>query len=229
MVFCFFLGQVVNGARLPVENRDVDGGSCFRLVVDCEAGTIGRPDGSCLGNIGSESEVGNFAAVAGNRVKIVNFAAALVRFEDDPFAVGRPYRIRLAIVRLAELNWPTAGGIDLPEVVAAGDVGREGDLMAVGRPGWADDPAREEEIIDRDGAGAEFTLRGERLRVGDFACVGRIGSENGKSDKHQQAECEAAYFHRQPPKIAPERIFRPEDRHRHRDSNTARPTVSGAA
>ena len=154
MVFCFFLGQVVNGARLPVENCDVDGGSRFRLIVDCEAGTIGRPDGSGFGNIGSESEVGDFAAVAGNRVEVIDFAAALVRFEDDPFAVGRPYRVGLSIVGLTELNWPTTGGIDLPEIVAAGDVGREGDLVAVGRPGGAEDSSREEEVIDGDGAGA---------------------------------------------------------------------------
>lgn len=158
MILCFFLSQVVNGTRFPIENRNIDSRGRFRFVIQREPGSIGRPHGGRLGNIRSEREIGDFAAFAGDREEIVNLAAALVRFEDDPLSVRRPYRVGLPIVGLAELNWPAAGGIDLPEVVAAGDVRRESDLLAVGRPGWAYDSARIEEVINGHGSSALLGL-----------------------------------------------------------------------
>src|SRR5579862_762089 len=141
VVLCFFLGQIVYGARFPVENRNINSRGRFRLVIQREPGAIRRPHGRRLGNIRSESEISDFSSFARNRIEIVDFASALVRFEDDPLAVRRPYRIGLPVVGLAELNRPAAGGVHFPEVIAAGDVRRESDLLAVGRPGWAYDSA----------------------------------------------------------------------------------------
>jgi len=183
VILCFFLRQIVNCARFPIENRDIDRRSRIRLVIHRDPGSIGRPDGICFGDIGGKAQIGDFAAVARDRVEVVNFSAALVRFENDPLSVGRPCRAALAVVRLAELNWPTSCCLHFPQVVAARNIGREDDLLSVGRPGWADDSARVEEIVDRNGASAKLSLRRKRLRIGDFACVRRIRSEDSESDQ----------------------------------------------
>jgi len=67
-----------------------------------------------------------------------------------------------------ELGGPSAGGGYKPEVVATADIGDEGELLAVGRPGGAADGAGHVEPVDGevlhvlDGAALELGGVGER-------------------------------------------------------------------
>ncbi len=154
MVRGFFLRQVAHGARLPVHDGDIGGGSGLRFVREGDGLAVARPDGAGFGNFGRVGEVLHLAAVAGDGEEVVNFAAALIGLKDDPFSVWRPGGAGLPIVRLAQLDGPAARGAYFPQIVAARKVGAEDDLLAVGRPGAAAHRARVKKIVHGDGYGA---------------------------------------------------------------------------
>ena len=150
MVRGFFLRQVAHRARFPVHHGDIGGGSGLGFVGKGDGLAVARPHGAGLGNFRGVGEVHDFAAVAGNREEIVDFAAALIGLKDDPFSVGRPRGTGLAIVGLAQLDRPAARSADFPQIVASSEVRAEYDLLAVWRPGAAADGARVKEIVHRD-------------------------------------------------------------------------------
>lgn len=68
-------------------------------------------------------------------LEVVDLVAAYVLLVDDPFAVRRPERVELTIVRLQKLGGPSAGGAYLPEIEAPREIGTYDDFFTVGRPG----------------------------------------------------------------------------------------------
>ncbi len=147
MIRGFFLRQVAHRARFPVHDGDIGGGSGLRLVRESDGLAVARPDRAGFGNFRSVGQVHDFAAVAGNREEIVNFAAALIGLKNDPFSIGRPRRTGLAIVGLAQLDGPAARSAHFPQIIAAGEVRAEDHLFAVRRPGAAADRARVKKVV----------------------------------------------------------------------------------
>ena len=103
--------------------------ACTESRAICHPATTGAGFGDFRG----VGQIHDFAAVTGNCEDVVNFSAAVIRFENDPFAVGRPGRAGLAIVGLAELDRPSAGSAYFPEVVAPCEIGSEDDFFSVRR------------------------------------------------------------------------------------------------
>ena len=174
MVRRLFLREISDSARLPIQNRYVGCGSSFWFVADREEFAVVRPDRTRLRNVRRTRQVHYFAAVARNRIEIVDFAATFVGLEDDPLPIRRPDRARLPIVRLAQLDRPSAIGIHLPEIVAAREVGRKDNLFAIGRPCASADRACEEQIVDGNWICALNGGRCDRFRVGNLAGIGRV-------------------------------------------------------
>src|SRR5580658_2328948 len=106
--------QVANLAAAPVEQGDVDNRRLFRLDGNGQRTAVGRPVRTGFGAIGRVRKVDRRSACRRNGEEIVDFAAGVVLFIYDPFAVGRPGSRGLTIVGLSQLDGPASRGRDLP-------------------------------------------------------------------------------------------------------------------
>jgi len=154
-VFGLLVGEFADRLGLPVEQGDVGGGGILGAVGDGEGAAVGRPLRAVFGDVGSIGQVDDVAAITGNGEEVVEFSSTKVLLEDDPPAVGGPDGAGLNVVGLEKLNGPSSGSGDFPDVVAAGEVGGEDNLAAVGGP-----------CGSRDVAGVIKLRNGDRARRG---------------------------------------------------------------
>ena len=194
MILGLFIRYVAHRARGPIHDGDVSRRRGLRLVLNGERLSVRRPLRAGFGDFRRVGQVHYLAAVAGNREEVVNFSAAVIGLEDEPFAVRRPGRAGLAIVGLAQLDGPSACGAHFPDVVAPGEVGGEDDFLPVWRPGAVADRSGVEKIVHRNRRRSQRWQRRNRLGVGNLARVWRIRSKH--NDRAHQNECQAAEFHK---------------------------------
>src|SRR5215470_17512660 len=132
-----FMGQQLDLASAPVEQSNVILGTLLRLVGESNGAAIVGPVRILLANRRRIRQVNDLTTVARDSVEIPEFIACVVLLVDDPFAVGRPGSVVLPIVGLGKLNRPSAGGVDLPQIEATGNIAGKSDLLTVRRPGGA--------------------------------------------------------------------------------------------
>src|SRR5581483_10292266 len=164
--------------RAPVHDGNVRDRLGARLPAQEELPAIRRKLRVSFGDIGSVGQVSGGAAAAGNGEQIVDLATAAIRVIDDVPAVARPHRAELAVIGLAELDGPASARRDFPEVEAAGEVGGEHYLRAIGRPRRAGDGTRVVEIVNGNGTGLRVGAGSDCLRISRlarFRAGGRLG------------------------------------------------------
>ena len=175
MIRGLFIRQVANSACVPVHHCNVRRRRGLRLVVQGDQGSARRPLGTRFRDLVGLGQIDDFAAVRGHRIEIIDFSATFVGLKQNPLSVGRPHCTQLSVVRLAQLNWPTAARIHFPEIHSTGEVAGEHNLLTVRRPRTAADRAGVEEIVDRYRTRTRHLRGYDFLRVGNLACVRGTG------------------------------------------------------
>ena len=104
------------------------------LYADCKEFAIGRKMETGEADLRIFAEVGRFAAIGRNFIDLVLLIAAGVLLVKNPLPIGRPYRVKLPVVRLHQLNGPSSVSIHLPQILPSRQIGCEDNLFSIGRP-----------------------------------------------------------------------------------------------
>ena len=187
-----FVRQVSHRTRLPIHHCNVGHGRGLLLVRNRELRSVRRPARRRLRNIVRLRQIHGLAAAARYRENVVGLRSAAVRLIQNPLAIRRPNRAALPVIRLAELNRPSARGAHFPQIEAPGEIRGEHNLFAVRRPGAATGCARVEEIVDRHRPRARHFRRSDFLGVGNLARIRRRGRQRDKRGrKHHHTNSHA--------------------------------------
>src|SRR6266851_4574748 len=94
--------------RLPIQQRDVVNRRILGLESECDGLAVMRPEGAFFANIRSVCQVYSLAPFAGHGEQVPQFVSATVLLIHDPLAIRRPRGAVLTIIRLRQLQGPTA-------------------------------------------------------------------------------------------------------------------------
>ena len=158
----------------------------FNVVGTLPDEAAGRHQQAALLDIRGVGEVRAGAAVRGHGINVVALVAALVLQVVKRASVGRDRQSLLNIIRLGQLNRPAAVRVRPPDIVPAGEVGGNEQLLAVGAPAGVEHTAREDQSIDGNRGGLRIGRRNQALgighrplRRGDLPARKRVGDVHG--------------------------------------------------
>src|SRR5262249_15649325 len=135
--------------------------------------------------------------------KVPKLVPSVILLIDDPFTVGRPDTTILPLVRLYELNGPSPCRTDLPEVLAAGHIRCERNLLSIRRPRSAANRPGKVQVVNGQRARIRIAWRGDGAGIGALPVprTRRLGKrcKGGKGNKQ-----DASYgAERRPPHFVP--------------------------